>query len=179
VRADHERSGVAFGKSFRVDEDTIIRRAIIMREIDDRPGTGSLCGDRDELCRGRLAAGGVFHAVDVVDHREVGSLGIVRNRDPDRRKGRVVGKADMKIGVPGDRRDLQRIRADRKTGTGAGKELDAGQQRGRDQGNRRDQKLQTQHDTHSLKAPAWAYGWQSVKKTRYRKVDVIQIASTA
>jgi hypothetical protein len=106
ARPDHERGGVPFGKSLRVDEDAIVRRAVIVREIDDWRRAGRLRGDGDELRRGRFPAGCILHAVDVVDHREVGGVGIARNRNPHRRKRRILGKADMEIGVPGDGRDL-------------------------------------------------------------------------
>ena len=80
----------------------------------------------------------------------------------------------MKLGVPGQRGDLDRAVADRDAGMRAGQQLAAREHGGNEQRNSRGQDLETQHDTHSLSRQArirGAYGWRSVNKTRYRRVD--------
>src|ERR1700687_390792 len=80
----------------------------------------------------------------------------------------------MKLGLPGQVRDLDRGLADGDTGPRARQQLAAREHRGNDQWNSRRQNLETQHDTLARRKPVIrrAYGWQSVNKTRYRQVDV-------
>src|SRR5580693_9566461 len=81
----------------------------------------------------------------------------------------------MELGLPGQRCDLHRSGADRNAGPRAGQQLAASEYGGNHQWRRRDQNLQTHHDMPparpSPEDTLGAYGWRSVNKTRYRRVD--------
>src|SRR5262249_17516241 len=68
----HKGRGVALRKMLGTDEDAIVRRTFIMRQIDDGRGAGRVVRDCDVPCRWRRLADRVLNAVDVVDHGEVG-----------------------------------------------------------------------------------------------------------
>ena len=63
-------------------------------------------------------------------------LGAFRDRNAHRRKAGIVGEADVKVGVPGDRGDLDRPWSKRDAGLRRRKVFDAGHRRGSDQGDR-------------------------------------------
>src|SRR5690348_6454528 len=66
---------------------------------------------RSDTQRGRARlTGHLVKGFDVVDDGEVSHLGTFRDRDTHRRKARIVGEADVKVGVPRDRGDLDRSR---------------------------------------------------------------------
>src|SRR6516165_7629800 len=175
--ADDQRSRFALGKALRLDENPVVGRAAL-REVDHGRGCARLRRDGDELRRRRLAAGVLLAPLDIIDHGEIGLRRIVGHGDAHSCQRGIVGEADMEVGVPGRRSDLEGLGADGDAGARAFEYVDTGDDRSRDQGNSRDQNLQTQsetqHGTHSLKHKPGThrvYGWQSVKRTRYRLVD--------
>ena len=85
-------------------------------------------------CGAALAcAGAGFGAVDVVDHGEIGGLGVVGDLDPHGGERRIVGEADVKLGLPGHRGDLDRGLADRDAGPRPGQQLAAREHGGNEQ----------------------------------------------
>ncbi|MEA2796266.1 MAG: hypothetical protein QOI87_3646 [Bradyrhizobium sp.] len=57
-------------------------------------------------------AGARLRTVDVIDHGEIGRVRAVGDRDPHGCGPGIVGETDMKLGLPGQLRDLDRGLAD-------------------------------------------------------------------
>jgi hypothetical protein len=170
---------ISHRKCLRSDEDPVIGRTLL-RQIDDgrRARGAGRDGDRQRGRAGRASSwlrSAGFGTVDIVDDGEIGRLRALRHLHAHRRGCRIVGETDVKVGMPGNGSDLDRGVADGDAGMRARRPSAAREHRNHGQGNNRSQNLQTQHDTPLARprpATRRAYGWQSVNKTRYRRVDV-------
>src|SRR3954447_10002482 len=171
--ADDKRRGLALREGFRAHIDAVIRRPL-GGEIDHLTAVDGLRGNRDQASRGVGLAGLRFRTDTIVDDREVGRVRVFGDLNPYRGARGIIGEGDMHAGGPEQRRQLDRGVAEGDAGMRDRSDLAAGKHRGPQQGNNRGQDLETQHDT-LLARPGTGtdgpYGLQSVKETRYRRVD--------
>lgn len=146
ARADNQGGGFARRECPGFDEDPVIGPAV-MRKIDHRRGIGGLSGNRHELRRRRDLAGIGLRSIGVVDDGKIGVVGAVGDLNPHGRGGRIIGEADMKVGMPEGGRDLERVIADSDARVWAGHQFDTGKKGRGHQGGDRYQNLETQHGT--------------------------------
>src|SRR5205823_1444749 len=125
------------------------------------------------MCRriGLAAAG--LAGINIVDHGKIGRFGAVGYLDPNGRQRWIIGEADVMVGLPGQKGEMDRYVGHRDAGPRAGQQIAAGEKAGNRQGDNGGQDLETQHGTLAPARPVQrrAYGWQSVKKTSYCRVD--------
>jgi len=177
--ADHKGCRVLNRKGSRPDVDPIIG-AVIVRQVDDGRGYGSVGCYRDEPRRSGDFATGVVRRLGVVCDSKIRRFRTVDDLNPNRRRRRIVGEADDRLSLPRRSGDLERrlIHGDARLRTG--RRIQTGNDASENQGDRRGENLETQHDRYSDNSSAQqaAYGWQSLKKSRYLRVDDLVMAES-
>jgi len=113
--ADDECCGGALRKILRPDINPEVGRSVL-RKINHRFAPIGKRRYRHEAAGRVGGAGALVGAGDVVHDREIGSLGIIGQSDPDRCGGGIIGERHMQIGVPRQVGELDRRVIDRDTG---------------------------------------------------------------
>ena len=131
-------------------------------------------GDRHEAGRGVDLAATGFRAVDIVEHGEIGGRGIVGELDPHGGERGIAGEADVRLACQGSEASWTEPSPIAMQGRAPGRKSPRANTAATSNGTAEARIFKRNMiRTRSPISPgtATAYGWQSVKKTRYRGVD--------